>query len=76
MPGPLRNPQLRAAYGKSLRGGLLLWGPPGCGKTFLAKAVAGELGAKFINVGLHDILDMYLGQSEKNIRSLFDTARS
>jgi SpoVK/Ycf46/Vps4 family AAA+-type ATPase len=73
--GPLRNPQLRAAYGKSLRGGLLLWGPPGCGKTFLAKAVAGELGAKFINVGLHDILDMYMGQSEKNIRSLFDTAR-
>ncbi|UAL28809.1 AAA family ATPase [Nocardioides rotundus] len=73
---PLRNPELRRLYGKSLRGGLLLYGPPGCGKTFLAKAVAGELGASFIHVSLADILDMYIGQSERNVHELFETARS
>ncbi len=64
---PLRNPELRAYYGKSLRGGLLLYGPPGCGKTFLAKAVAGELGASFFAVGLSDVLDMYIGESERRL---------
>lgn len=54
---PLRNPEFRRLYAKSLRGGLLLYGPPGCGKTFIARAVAGELGAKFISVGLTDVLD-------------------
>jgi SpoVK/Ycf46/Vps4 family AAA+-type ATPase len=73
--GPLRNPKLRRMYGKSLRGGLLLWGPPGCGKTFLARAVAGELGARFINIGLNDVLDMWLGKSEQNLHSIFDAAR-
>jgi SpoVK/Ycf46/Vps4 family AAA+-type ATPase len=73
--GPMQNPELRAMYGTSLRGGLLLWGPPGCGKTFIARAIAGELGAQFIGVGLHEILDMYLGQSERNVHALFETAR-
>jgi SpoVK/Ycf46/Vps4 family AAA+-type ATPase len=73
---PLRNPELRRAYGKSLRGGLLLYGPPGCGKTFLAKAVAGELGAAFLHVSLADVLDMYIGQSERNVQELFEVARS
>lgn len=72
---PLRHPELRAMYGKSLRGGLLLYGPPGCGKTFVARAVAGEMGAKFIAVGLADILDMYVGNSEKNLHELFQLAR-
>lgn len=72
---PLRNPELRAMYGKSLRGGLLLYGPPGCGKTFVARAVAGEMGAKFISVGLSDILDMWIGSSEKNVHELFVLAR-
>ncbi|GAA4638576.1 AAA family ATPase [Actinoallomurus vinaceus] len=72
---PMRNPELRALYGKSLRGGLLLYGPPGCGKTFLARAVAGELGASFIAVGISDVLDMYIGQSERNLRELFAQAR-
>ncbi len=72
---PLRNPELRRTYGAHLRGGLLLWGPPGCGKTFLARAVAGELGARFVTVGLHQILDMWLGNSEKQLHDLFDMAR-
>jgi len=72
---PLRNPELRQAYGAQLRGGLLLWGPPGCGKTFLARAVAGELGARFATIGLHQVLDMYLGNSEKQLHELFELAR-
>jgi SpoVK/Ycf46/Vps4 family AAA+-type ATPase len=72
---PLRNPGLRKLYGKSLKGGLLLYGPPGCGKTFLAKAVAGELGARFMSVSLADVLDMWIGQSERNVHELFELAR-
>ncbi|KAA9153336.1 AAA family ATPase [Amycolatopsis acidicola] len=73
---PMRNPELRAMYGKSMRGGLLLYGPPGCGKTFLAKAVAGELGARFLSVGLNDVLDMWLGNSERNLHEVFVRARA
>lgn len=72
---PLRSPELARLYGKSLRGGLLLYGPPGCGKTFIARAVAGEMGARFLAVSLADVLDMYLGQSERNVRELFEVAR-
>src|SRR5205085_5447940 len=72
---PLRNPQIMRTYGKSLRGGLMLYGPPGCGKTFIARALAGELGAKFLSVGLSDVLDMWLGESERKLREIFDTAR-
>ena len=73
--GPLRNPELRRLYGKSLRGGLLLYGPPGCGKTFLARAVAGELGAKFLSLSIVDVLDMWIGNSERNLHELFEAAR-
>lgn len=72
---PMRNPELRRLYGKNLRGGLLLYGPPGCGKTFLAKALAGELGAAFISAGLSEILDMWIGSSERNVHELFVQAR-
>jgi AAA+ superfamily predicted ATPase len=72
---PMRNPELRKLYHKSLRGGLLLYGPPGCGKTFVARAVAGELGAQFITVSFADLIDRYVGQSERNIHQLFDAAR-
>jgi len=73
--GPMRNPELRKAYGKSLRGGLLLYGPPGCGKTFIARATAGELGARFLGIGLSDVLDMWLGQSEHRLHEIFENAR-
>lgn len=72
---PLKNPEMMRLYGKSLRGGLLLYGAPGCGKTFIARAVAGELEANFISVGLSDVLDMWIGNSEKNIHSIFERAR-
>ncbi|MEV4108700.1 AAA family ATPase [Nonomuraea sp. NPDC049695] len=72
---PIQQPELFAAYGKRAGGGVLLYGPPGAGKTHLARAAAGELGAAFVNVGLADILDMYVGSSERNLRATFDLAR-
>ncbi|CAL1521446.1 AAA family ATPase [Chitinophaga sp. MM2321] len=72
---PLQFPDLYKAYGKKAGGGILLYGPPGCGKTYLAKATAGQIQAEFINVGIHDVLDMWIGNSEKNLHSLFELAR-
>lgn len=72
---PVRNPELKRLYGKSLQGGLLLYGPPGCGKTFIARALAGELDASFMAVSLADVLDMFIGQSERNIHEMFEVAR-
>lgn len=73
---PMLQPELRATYNAAVGGGLLLYGPPGCGKTFIARALAGELGASFVAVSLADVLDMWLGQSEKNVRALFEQART
>jgi SpoVK/Ycf46/Vps4 family AAA+-type ATPase len=72
---PLRNPELRAAFAKSLKGGLMLYGPPGCGKTFIARAIAGEMGSHFVGVAINEVLDMYIGQSERNLHELFQSAR-
>lgn len=73
--GPIRNPELMKAFKISARGGLLLYGPPGCGKTFVAHAVAGELGANFYQVGIADVLQRWFGESERSIRAMFDNAR-
>jgi transitional endoplasmic reticulum ATPase len=73
---PFTNPDLYAAYGQAAGGGLLLYGPPGCGKTYLARATAGEVGASFVSVGIADILDMWIGASERNLHQIFETARS
>ncbi|MFY0252723.1 AAA family ATPase [Chitinophaga sp. 30R24] len=72
---PLQFPDLYKAYDKKAGGGILLYGPPGCGKTYLAKATAGQIQAEFINVGIQDVLDMWVGASEKNLHSLFEMAR-
>ncbi|VXB51484.1 26S protease regulatory subunit [Plantibacter sp. T3] len=73
---PLRNPELAAAFGQKPGGSLLMYGPPGCGKTFIAKAIAGDLGASFIHVTLADLLSKWLGDSEKAIQSVFHDARA
>jgi AAA+ superfamily predicted ATPase len=73
--GPLRNPAVLRAYGRALRGGLLLYGPPGCGKTYIARATAGEIGARFAAIGLDDVLSMWLGESERHLHELFQAAR-
>ncbi len=72
---PLQHAEMYAAYGKKVGGGILLYGPPGCGKTHLARATAGEVGAGFLSVGINDVLDMWVGNSEKNLHAIFDKAR-
>ena len=72
---PMKHPELFAAYGKEVGGGVLLYGPPGCGKTFLARATAGDVRSPFLAVGIHDVLDMWLGQSERNLHGIFEQAR-
>jgi SpoVK/Ycf46/Vps4 family AAA+-type ATPase len=72
---PFQRPELYAAYGKEAGGGILLYGPPGCGKTLLARATAGEVRAEFIYVGIDDVLDMYHGESERKLHAIFKTAR-
>jgi AAA+ superfamily predicted ATPase len=72
---PMRNPEMRKLFGRSLPGGLLLYGPPGCGKTFLARAVAGELGAHFHSVSMADIMSWFIGKSEQNVHETFEVAR-
>lgn len=73
---PLQHPALFRKYGKAAGGGILLYGPPGCGKTYFARAIAGECQAAFFNVGIQDILNMYVGNSERNLRQLFEAARA
>ncbi len=73
---PFKNSELFKRFKKSAGGGILLYGAPGCGKSYFARAIAGECGAKFYNIGIEDILDMYVGESEKNIKALFDTVRA
>ena len=69
---PLRHPQL---FRLARRRGVLLYGPPGTGKTLLAKAVATEVGAAFLSVKGPELLDMYVGESERNVRRVFEEAR-
>jgi SpoVK/Ycf46/Vps4 family AAA+-type ATPase len=72
---PLLNHELFKKYGKKTGGGILMYGPPGCGKTHLARATAGQIKANFISVGIQDVLNMWLGNSEKQLHELFETAR-
>lgn len=72
---PFHHPDWFRAYGKKAGGGVVLYGPPGCGKSMVARAVAGETEAAFFNVRLHEILEEYAGCTEKNLHSIFHQAR-
>ncbi|WP_376795845.1 AAA family ATPase [Thermogemmatispora sp.] len=72
---PLQHPDLFRRFGRGIGGGILLYGPPGCGKTLLARAAAGESQCHFLPIAIHDILDMYIGNSEKNLHGIFELAR-
>lgn len=73
---PIKRPELFRAVGVSASSGVLLWGPPGCGKTLLAKAVANESRANFISVKGPELLNKYVGESEKAVRQVFARART
>ncbi|XP_043819195.1 nuclear valosin-containing protein-like isoform X2 [Dromiciops gliroides] len=73
---PLRYPDQVKALGLMAPAGILLAGPPGCGKTLLAKAVANECGLNFISVKGPELLNMYVGQSESAVRQVFQRARN
>lgn len=74
MINPIKYPDKYKMYGKKTGGGVLLYGPPGTGKTMIAKAIANEVGAKFYAVKGSDIVSKWVGDSEKNINSLFEEA--
>jgi SpoVK/Ycf46/Vps4 family AAA+-type ATPase len=73
---PFLNPGLFARFRKKSGGGILLYGPPGCGKTMLARAVANECNASFLAIGISEILTAWLGESERNLALMFEKARS
>jgi transitional endoplasmic reticulum ATPase len=72
---PFLKPSLFEKFRRKAGGGVMLYGPPGCGKTLLARATAGECRAKFFAVHIAEILDMYVGQSEKRLAAAFAEAR-
>ena len=72
---PMRRPDIYKRFNKEIGGGVLLYGPPGTGKTMIAKAIANEAQADFYAVKCSDIVSKWFGESEKNIKELFETAR-
>merc|ERR1712003_610189 len=73
---PIEHRGLFERFGMQASRGVLFYGPPGCGKTLMAKAIANECGANFISVKGPELLNMWFGGSEANVRNLFDKARA
>lgn len=73
---PFENPEIYKVFRKEAGGGALLYGPPGTGKTMIAKAIANEVGAAFYSVKASDIMSKWVGESEQNVKQLFEAVRS
>lgn len=73
---PFLRPELFRRFKKPIGGGVLLFGPPGCGKTMMARAIAHECAASFLPVGISDVLNRWIGESERNLAVQFEKARS
>ena len=73
---PFLRPGLFTRFRKQAGGGVLLYGPPGCGKTMMARAIATECNATFMSIGISDVLNMWLGESERNLAAIFEQARA
>ncbi|XP_034480626.1 protein mac-1 isoform X2 [Drosophila innubila] len=73
---PVKYPEMLARLGLEAPSGVLLCGPPGCGKTLLAKAIANEAGINFISVKGPELMNMYVGESERAVRACFQRARN
>ena len=71
----IKHAEMAKEFKVSMNGGMMLYGPPGCGKTLVVKAVAGETGANLIEVKIHDVLDMWVGNISKAVKKIFDMAR-
>jgi transitional endoplasmic reticulum ATPase len=72
---PFKNPEIFQKFKRKPGGGILMYGPPGCGKTHIARATAGECGATFMTIAITDILSKWLGESEQRLHEIFETAR-
>ncbi|WOL16925.1 hypothetical protein Cni_G25713 [Canna indica] len=72
----VKHPEAYEEFGVNLEAGFLLYGPPGCGKTLIAKAVANEAGANFIHIKGPELLNKYVGESELAVRTIFSRART
>ena len=73
---PIEHPEKFMKFGMQPSKGVLFYGPPGCGKTLLAKAVANECSANFISIKGPQLLTMWFGESEANVRDVFDKAKA
>ncbi len=73
---PFAHPELAQRYGISAGGGILLWGPPGTGKTMVARAIAHEIDATFFVVSPAQMLSKWVGEAEQNVRKLFEAAKA
>lgn len=72
---PFQHPEVYKQYNKKAGGGILMYGPPGCGKTYIAKATAGEINAKFVSISIHELISSFAGEGEKALHDTFQWAR-